>query len=155
MNNDGGITIGKVKTMMNHNTTEIFLDDVRVPHANMIGKEGEPPRAPPPPQWAVGIANWRGPAGGGRPCARRAVIGSGFKVVLDAMNAERALIAAECIGDGRWFVEKVCSVPLAESERCACGCWHASLSDGGGVCGRRRRMRASARSSAGRSALTR
>ena len=43
------------------------------------------------------------------------VVGSGFKVVLDAMNAERALIAAECIGDGRWFVEKVCSVPLADS----------------------------------------
>jgi acyl-CoA dehydrogenase len=65
------LTIRPIKTMMNHSTTEIFLDDVEVPADALIGEEGR-----------------------------------GFRYILDGMNAERVLIAAECIGDGRWFVEK-------------------------------------------------
>ena len=57
--------------MMNHATTEIFFDDMRVPAENLIGEEGE-----------------------------------GFRYILSGMNAERILIAAECIGDARWFIEK-------------------------------------------------
>ena len=57
--------------MMNHATTEIFLDGVFVPDDDLVGEEG-----------------------------------MGFRYILDGMNAERVLIAAECIGDGRWFVEK-------------------------------------------------
>jgi acyl-CoA dehydrogenase len=55
--------------MVNHETNEVFFDDVRVPADSLIGEEGR-----------------------------------GFRYVLDGMNAERVLIAAECIGDGRWFV---------------------------------------------------
>jgi alkylation response protein AidB-like acyl-CoA dehydrogenase len=66
-----GLTIKPVDTMMNHATTELFLDDLRVPAANLIGEEGR-----------------------------------GFRCILDGMNAERILIAAECIGDARWFVDK-------------------------------------------------
>jgi len=62
------LTIRPIKTMMNHATTEIFLDDVEVPADALIGEEGR-----------------------------------GFRYILDGMNAERVLIAAECIGDGRWF----------------------------------------------------
>lgn len=65
------IQIRPIKTMMNHSTTEIFLDNVRIPADSLIGEEGK-----------------------------------GFSYILDGMNAERILIAAECIGDGRWFVEK-------------------------------------------------
>ncbi len=65
------LTIRPLKTMMNHATTEIFLDGVEVPADALVGEEGE-----------------------------------GFRYILDGMNAERVLIAAECIGDGRWFVEK-------------------------------------------------
>jgi len=65
-----GLTIRPLKTMMNHATTEIFLDDVEVPEDALVGEEGR-----------------------------------GFRYILDGMNAERVLIAAECIGDGRWFVE--------------------------------------------------
>jgi alkylation response protein AidB-like acyl-CoA dehydrogenase len=68
---DGTMTIRPIKTMMNHSTTEIFLDGVVVPEANLVGEEGR-----------------------------------GFRYILDGMNAERVLIAAECIGDGHWFVEK-------------------------------------------------
>jgi alkylation response protein AidB-like acyl-CoA dehydrogenase len=68
---DGTMTIRPIKTMMNHATTEIFLDGVVVPEANLVGEEGR-----------------------------------GFRYILDGMNAERVLIAAECIGDGHWFVEK-------------------------------------------------
>ena len=57
--------------MMNHATTEIFFDDMRVPADNLIGEEGK-----------------------------------GFRYILSGMNAERILIAAECIGDARWFIEK-------------------------------------------------
>ena len=68
---DGKMTIRPIRTMMNHATTEIFLDDVFVPDDDLVGEEG-----------------------------------MGFRYILDGMNAERVLIAAECIGDGRWFVEK-------------------------------------------------
>src|SRR6266581_9181286 len=66
-----GITIRPIRTMMNHATTELFIDDLEVPVENLIGEEGK-----------------------------------GFKYLLDGLNAERILIAAECIGDGRWFVER-------------------------------------------------
>jgi len=67
----GKMTIRPIKTLMNHATTEIFLDDVFVPSENLVGEKDK-----------------------------------GFRYILDGMNAERVLIAAECIGDGRWFVEK-------------------------------------------------
>ena len=66
-----GLSITPIRTMMNHATTQVFLDDVRVPAENLIGKEGQ-----------------------------------GFRYILDGMNAERTLIAGECIGDGRWFIDK-------------------------------------------------
>jgi alkylation response protein AidB-like acyl-CoA dehydrogenase len=68
---DGTMTIRPIRTLMNHATTEIFLDGVRVRADDLVGEEGQ-----------------------------------GFRYILDGMNAERVLIAAECIGDGRWFVEK-------------------------------------------------
>jgi acyl-CoA dehydrogenase len=68
---DRTMTIRPVKTLMNHATTEIFLDGVEVPAEALIGEEGK-----------------------------------GFGYILDGMNAERILIAAECIGDARWFVER-------------------------------------------------
>jgi alkylation response protein AidB-like acyl-CoA dehydrogenase len=66
-----GLTIRPIETMMNHSTTEVFFEDMRVPAANLIGTEGQ-----------------------------------GFKYILSGMNAERLLIAAECIGDAKWFIEK-------------------------------------------------
>jgi acyl-CoA dehydrogenase len=66
-----GLTIRPIRTMLNHATTELFFDDLRVPVANLIGVEGK-----------------------------------GFKYILDGMNAERILIAAECIGDGRFFIDR-------------------------------------------------
>jgi acyl-CoA dehydrogenase len=66
-----GLTIRPIETMMNHATTEVFFEDMRVPAANLIGDEG-----------------------------------LGFKYILSGMNAERLLIAAECIGDAKWFIEK-------------------------------------------------
>ena len=66
-----GLTIRPIRTMMNHATTEVFFDNVRVPAENLIGEEGR-----------------------------------GFRYVLSGMNAERILIAAECIGDAKWFIEK-------------------------------------------------
>jgi alkylation response protein AidB-like acyl-CoA dehydrogenase len=68
---DGTMTIRPIRTLMNHATTEIFLDRVLVPDEDLVGEEGR-----------------------------------GFRFILDGMNAERVLIAAECIGDGRWFVER-------------------------------------------------
>jgi acyl-CoA dehydrogenase len=65
------IRIQPIKTMINHSTTEVFIDDLHVPHDALIGEEGK-----------------------------------GFRYILDGMNAERILIAAECIGDGRWFVDR-------------------------------------------------
>jgi hypothetical protein len=60
--------------MMNHSTTEIFFDDVRVPAENLVGEEG-----------------------------------MGFRYILSGMNAERILIAAECVGDAKWLIEKAAS----------------------------------------------
>jgi acyl-CoA dehydrogenase len=57
--------------MMNHATTEVFLDELEVPADALIGEEGR-----------------------------------GFTYILDGLNAERVLIAAECVGDGRWFVDR-------------------------------------------------
>jgi hypothetical protein len=64
-----GITISPIRTMINHSTTEVFFDDVRIPADCLIGDED-----------------------------------SGFRYILSGMNAERILIAAECIGDARWFI---------------------------------------------------
>src|SRR5256714_2861763 len=66
-----GITINSIRTMMNHATTELFFDDLRVPAENLIGEESQ-----------------------------------GFRYILSGMNAERILIAAECIGDAKWFISK-------------------------------------------------
>jgi len=66
-----GLTIKPIRTMMNHNSCEVFFDNLRVPAKNLVGEEGH-----------------------------------GFKYILDGMNAERLLIAAECVGDGTWFTEK-------------------------------------------------
>jgi alkylation response protein AidB-like acyl-CoA dehydrogenase len=66
-----GLTIRPIRTMMNHATTEVFIENLRVPVSALVGEEGQ-----------------------------------GFRYILDGMNAERTLIAAECIGDGRWFMEK-------------------------------------------------
>ena len=66
-----GLTIRPIRTMMNHNSTEVFFDNMEVPAENLIGEEGQ-----------------------------------GFRYILGGMNAERILIAAECIGDSRWFIEK-------------------------------------------------
>jgi alkylation response protein AidB-like acyl-CoA dehydrogenase len=66
-----GLTIAPIRTMMNHATTEVFFDNVRVPAENLIGEEGK-----------------------------------GFRYILSGMNAERILIAAECVGDAKWFIEK-------------------------------------------------
>src|ERR1700742_3767844 len=65
------MAISPIRTMMNHATTQIFFDDLRVPAENLIGEEGK-----------------------------------GFRYILSGMNAERILIAAECIGDAKWFVDK-------------------------------------------------
>jgi acyl-CoA dehydrogenase len=66
-----GISVNPIRTMMNHATTELFFDDLRVPAENLIGEEGQ-----------------------------------GFRYILSGMNAERILIAAECIGDAKWFIAK-------------------------------------------------
>jgi alkylation response protein AidB-like acyl-CoA dehydrogenase len=68
---DKTLTIRPIRTMMNHATTEIFFDDMRVPVENLIGEEGK-----------------------------------GFRYILSGMNAERILIAAECVGDAKWFIQK-------------------------------------------------
>jgi alkylation response protein AidB-like acyl-CoA dehydrogenase len=66
-----GLTIRPIRTMMNHATTEVFFDNVKVPAENLVGEEGK-----------------------------------GFRYILSGMNAERILIAAECVGDAKWFIEK-------------------------------------------------
>jgi acyl-CoA dehydrogenase len=66
-----GLAIRPIRTMMNHATTEVFFENMRVPAENLIGTEGE-----------------------------------GFRYILSGMNAERILIAAECIGDAKWFIQK-------------------------------------------------
>ena len=65
-----GLTLRPIRTMMNHATTEVFFDNLRVPAENLIGEEGK-----------------------------------GFRYILSGMNAERILIASECIGDAKWFIE--------------------------------------------------
>jgi acyl-CoA dehydrogenase len=66
-----GLTLRSIDNMVNHETNELFFDDLEIPAENLIGEEGK-----------------------------------GFKYILDGLNAERVLIAAECIGDGYWFVER-------------------------------------------------
>ncbi len=66
-----GLTVRPIRNMVNHETNEVFFDNVEVPNHNLIGEEGK-----------------------------------GFSYILDGMNAERILIAAECIGDGYWFLDK-------------------------------------------------
>ena len=65
------LTIRPIRTMMNHATTEVFFDNMRIPAANLLGEEGK-----------------------------------GFRYILSGMNAERVLIAAECVGDAKWFTRK-------------------------------------------------
>jgi acyl-CoA dehydrogenase len=66
-----GLTVRPIRAMINHSSTEVFFDDVHIPHDALIGTEGQ-----------------------------------GFRYIIDGWNAERVLIAAECIGDGRWFTDK-------------------------------------------------
>ncbi|HWE18981.1 MAG TPA: acyl-CoA dehydrogenase family protein [Hyphomicrobiaceae bacterium] len=66
-----GVEIRPIKALINHNTTEVFFDNLEVPPENLIGEEGQ-----------------------------------GFRYILDGMNAERILVASECIGDGRWLLNK-------------------------------------------------
>jgi acyl-CoA dehydrogenase len=67
----GRVTIRPIDTMLNHSTTEVFINDLEVPADDLVGEEG-----------------------------------LGFRYILDGWNAERILIAAECVGDGHWFVER-------------------------------------------------
>ncbi|WP_256754290.1 acyl-CoA dehydrogenase family protein [Mesorhizobium sp. Mes31] len=66
-----GLSIRPIRTMMNHSTTEVFFDNVKVPAENLVGEEGK-----------------------------------GFRYILSGMNAERILIAAECVGDAKWLINK-------------------------------------------------
>jgi acyl-CoA dehydrogenase len=66
-----GMTVRPIANMVNHETNELFFEDLEIPAEHLIGTEGQ-----------------------------------GFRYLLDGLNAERALIAAECIGDGRWFVDR-------------------------------------------------
>jgi len=66
-----GLTIRPIRTMMNHNSCEVFFDEMVVPAENLVGEEGK-----------------------------------GFRYILDGMNAERLLIAAECVGDAKWFTNR-------------------------------------------------
>ena len=68
-----GMTVQPIHNMVNHETNELFFDNLEIPEENLIGEEGQ-----------------------------------GFKYILTGLNAERTLIAAECIGDGYWFIDKVC-----------------------------------------------
>src|ERR1700754_1138216 len=67
-----GLSVQPIMNMVNHETNELFFENLEIPAENLIGEEGK-----------------------------------GFKYILDGLNAERTLIAAECIGDGYWFVDKV------------------------------------------------
>lgn len=66
-----GLTVSPIANMVNHETNELFFDDLEIPAEDRIGEEGQ-----------------------------------GFRYLLDGLNAERTLIAAECIGDGYWFIER-------------------------------------------------
>ena len=67
-----GMTVRPIPNMVNHETNELFFENLEIPEENLIGEEGQ-----------------------------------GFKYILDGLNAERTLIAAECIGDGYWFIDRV------------------------------------------------
>src|SRR4051812_35262242 len=67
-----GLAVRPIANMVNHETNELFFENLEIPAENLIGEEGQ-----------------------------------GFKYILDGLNAERTLIAAECIGDGYWFIDKV------------------------------------------------
>ena len=67
-----GLEVRPIANMVNHETNELFIENLEIPAKNLIGEEGQ-----------------------------------GFRYILDGLNAERAIIAAECIGDGYWFIEKV------------------------------------------------
>src|SRR5512141_1502488 len=67
-----GMTVRPIANMVNHETNELFLENLEIPAENLIGEEGR-----------------------------------GFRYILDGLNAERAIIAAECIGDGFWFIDRV------------------------------------------------
>jgi acyl-CoA dehydrogenase len=67
-----GLRVQPIRNMVNHETNELFIDNLEIPASNLIGDEG-----------------------------------TGFRYILDGLNAERTLIAAECIGDGYWFIDKV------------------------------------------------
>jgi len=67
-----GLTVSPIRNMVNHETAELFFENLEIPAENLIGMEGQ-----------------------------------GFKYILDGLNAERTLIAAECIGDGYWFIDRV------------------------------------------------
>ena len=67
----GGMSVRPIRNMVNHETNEVFFDDLEVPAENLVGEEGK-----------------------------------GFRYILEGLNAERTLIAAECIGDGYWFTDK-------------------------------------------------
>jgi len=69
-----GMTVRPIRNMVNHETNEVFLDNLEIPAENLIGEEG-----------------------------------LGFKFLLDGLNVERVLIAAECVGDGYWFIDKASS----------------------------------------------
>jgi acyl-CoA dehydrogenase len=66
-----GLTVHPIANMVNHETNELFFDNLEIPEENLIGEEGK-----------------------------------GFRYILDGLNAERTLIAAECIGDGYWFIDR-------------------------------------------------
>src|SRR5947207_6642801 len=66
-----GLEVKPIRSMVNHETNQVFIDNLEIPAENLIGEEGK-----------------------------------GFRYILDGLNAERILIAAECIGDGYWFIEK-------------------------------------------------
>ncbi len=67
-----GMTVRPIANMVNHETNELFFENLEIPAENLIGEEGQ-----------------------------------GFRYILDGLNAERTLIAAECIGDGHWFIDRV------------------------------------------------
>jgi acyl-CoA dehydrogenase len=66
-----GLTVRPIANLVNHETNELFFDNLEIPAENLVGEEGR-----------------------------------GFRYILDGLNAERTLIAAECIGDGYWFIER-------------------------------------------------
>ena len=68
---DKGMSMRPIRNMVNHETNEVFFDNLEIPAENLVGEEGK-----------------------------------GFRYILDGLNAERILIAAECVGDGYWFVER-------------------------------------------------